>query len=270
LVFKLKKKIQSFNLWAVFFVFLIKSNKMSYYHNFLNGIPLRTLSLLEYYDKEKEKRKDHQNNVDQTFEVTLLISLAMPVFVITTEEIRHKDNNNEQKYKLQIEPVRDSLIFKNIDNIKIGKSKEETFTKIEFTKANNNLIISEKKVLSVLKLIRNALSHGNIKFQKIGGSEEIKAILFGSKTATIKYTLSEKIQMEIKENPERINHEFNVEDIVSKVKNSGWDLLLIDIHDFKKLLENWCKYLSMNKSPMGIVRHLNDLTIEELKTGTND
>ena len=243
---------------------------MSIYHDFLNGIPNRTLSLLEYYNKEKEKIKDHQNNVEQTFEVTLLISLAMPVFVITNEEIRHKDHNDKQKEDLKNDLVKENIIFEDVNNIKIGESKNEEFTKIEFKKASKNLKLTEKKVLNILTHIRNALSHGNIKFQSISGGEEIIAILFGSKTTSNKYTLSEKLFLEIKENSERNNHEFKFDQLILKEKISGWDLLLIDIDDFKKLLVNWCKYLKSNENPMVIVRSLNEYTCEEFITGTND
>lgn len=243
---------------------------MSIYHDFLNGIPNRTLSLLEYYNKEKEKIKDHQNKVEQTFEVTLLISLAMPVFVITNEEIRHKVSNNEQKDKLMNDFVKESLIFQGINNIKFGVSKNEDFTKIEFKEASKNLNVTEKKVLNILTHIRNALSHGNIKFQSLSGGEEIKAVLFGSKISSTKYTLSEKLFMEIKENSEMNNHQFKFDELVPNEKISGWDILLIDIVDFKRLLVNWCEYLRLNKNPMGIVRYLNVHTNEDVMTGTND
>jgi len=252
------------------FCIFIKNNLMSYYKDFLNGIPLRTLSLLDYYDKEKEKIKVHQNNVEQTFEVTLLISLAMPVFVITNEEIRHKEQNLKQMEKLKDELINESPIFNDLGNIKIGKSKKELFSKIEFNEAKNNLISTEKKVLNILTHIRNSLSHGNIKFQKLDGSEDIKAILFGSKNGSSKYTLSENLYSEIKEKSESHNYEFNFDELVIKEKISGWDILLIEISDFKKLLINWCKYLQLYKNPMSIVRQLNKQTTEELRTGTYD
>ena len=55
---------------------------MGYYNEFLNELPKRTLEILKIYEDDKSESL-------LRFEVTLLISLAMPVFVITSEKIRN-------------------------------------------------------------------------------------------------------------------------------------------------------------------------------------
>jgi hypothetical protein len=63
---------------------------MSYYKDFLQELPKRSLKLLNSH-YEIEKRSKNSN------EVTLLISLAMPVFVITSELIKQKQTDKKSR-----------------------------------------------------------------------------------------------------------------------------------------------------------------------------
>mgnify|MGYP000138223902 CR=1 FL=1 len=64
-----------------------EKNFMSKYSNFLETLPKRNIALLNRYYNEERKR-------NKPYDVTLLISLAMPVFVITTEKIKENDGRN--------------------------------------------------------------------------------------------------------------------------------------------------------------------------------
>ena len=218
---------------------------MSNYNDFLNGLPERTLELLKYYDEEKDELK--------SYEVTLLISLAMPAFVITSEEIRHVAENDKIKVELDEMLVSNSFLLEGVNHIKYGKSNGKlSFNKINHSTITNSLIESERKVMSTLKIIRNALSHGSIKLVP-NEAHKIDAIMFGSKNTNSKIEIT--------------GYENN--NLQAKVINeiNDWSLLFINVGEFKQLLENWCSYLLNKKNPMGIIRHINEY-IDESRTGT--
>lgn len=220
---------------------------MSSYNDFLDGLPERTLELLKYYDEEKAELK--------SYEVTLLISLAMPAFVITSEEIRHVTENNEVKVELDKMLVSNSFLLKGVNDIKFGKSNGNlSFKKINHSTITNSLIDSKRKVMSTLKIIRNALSHGSIKLIP-NKANEIVAIMFGSKNTKPKIEITGYDN----NNPQAM--------VINEIKD--WSLLLINVGEFKLLLENWCSYLRPKNNPMGLVRHINEY-IDESRTGTDD
>jgi hypothetical protein len=183
---------------------------MSYYKDFLHELPKRSLSLLEkYYTTEK-------NSEEPGYDVTLLISLAMPVFVITSEVIKtpYKQVSSASK---ELEGMLNtkttsSGIFGNISkdwkySMEVD-SKPEAFESLPF---DRSLIDTEQSQLSVLSQIRNALAHGNIKFTKKGNNQIDTILLYAEK---------------------RRDKEF-----------VGYHVHLIPVADFYLLLKNWCTFL---------------------------
>jgi hypothetical protein len=192
---------------------------MSYYKDFLQELPKRSLKLLNSH-YEIEKRSKNFN------EVTLLISLAMPVFVITSELIKQKQTDKKSRisemYKSLNDPKTNIGIFENKSE-KWEYGIDESFrslSEIKFIKDSKSIAKSGQVQLSVLSQIRNALSHGNIKFSK-SNTNEIAKILFRS---------------EKRKDVENADG--------TKVNNVvGHHLNLIPVDDFKILLENWCNFL---------------------------
>lgn len=179
---------------------------MSYYTNFLEELPRRNLELLNRYFKKEKKEIE-------PYEVTLLISLAMPVFVITNEIINKGGGNikNDKDLKKILHGnIHDNSIFVNINNnwlhktcIDIDNESMEGFKVM--------IEIANLKPISILSQLRNALSHGGIKFIK-GFNGQISSILF----------ISEK-----RAKDGSVSYYYNQ----------------ISIDGFRIFLENWCKFL---------------------------
>ena len=238
---------------------------MGYYNEFLNELPKRTLEILKIYEDDKSESL-------LRFEVTLLISLAMPVFVITSEKIRNDIKHVNYKSELKNIIIGKSFLLKKVKNCKIGKIKNPSFDNINGSELNNNLIDSEKRVLSVLIIIRNALSHGSIKFIP-DTNNKIISILFGSKDFSSKYFIGDSVEdpllqkkFEIYDRSGLLIHDLK---IVQEETIKSWDVLRIDVSDFRQLLKNWCSYLQDEVNPMAIVRQLSEY-IEPIRTGTDD
>lgn len=187
---------------------------MSHYTDFIEELPKRSLKLLRYFDLEKKQPGSN--------EVTLLISIAMPVFVISTEIIKKNDGKDHPELYMKLnKSVNENPIFKDAIN---EWSYEHTYR--NYYEIDSLLYpevfqsTSELNPLSKLTQIRNALSHGGIKFTR-GRNNEIDKILF----------ISEK--RKISEDKSSIN--------------DGYHLNLISIGNFKTLLTNWCKFLQNEK-----------------------
>jgi hypothetical protein len=183
---------------------------MSYYKDFLQELPERSLKLLDRY-YESEKKQFNSN------EVTLLISIAMPVFVITSELItsgkKEKESKGAEMMKILNEPKNNNVILKNISKNWLHCLDYTSKPLLEIEQLINPIpaINSKQTAISILRQIRNALSHGEIKFTE-GKNNEIAQIFFRSEK----------------------RNENGIE---------GYFLNLIPVDDFKLLLENWCKFL---------------------------
>lgn len=183
---------------------------MSYYKDFLQELPKRSLKLLRTH-YELEKKQINSN------EVTLLISIAMPLFVIAFELIKAGENEKERNaseiMKILNNTKKKNGILKNISKNWIYEVDNTSKPLLEIEHLENPIpvIELEQTDLSILSQIRNALSHGGIKFTE-GKHNEIAQILFRSE---------------------------------KRDKNVfvGYHLNLIPVDDFKILLENWCKFL---------------------------
>jgi len=180
---------------------------MSHYKDFLEELPERSLKLLKnYYELEKTK-------ID-SYEVTLLISIAMPLFVITKELIEKNPNNELKVTKFYNSLNGSRKILSGISRKWLYSSIDKTdkpLLEIEQLINETPIIESNNKDLSILSQIRNALSHGGIKFTQ--ENNEIAKILFFSEKRNKKNELE------------------------------GYHLNLIPVDDFKLLLENWCNLL---------------------------
>lgn len=185
---------------------------MSKYSNFLETLPKRNIALLNrYYDQERRR-----NN---PYDVTLLISLAMPVFVITSEIIKENDGKNHPDLYSKLN---DRIVSTNLlNNISCEWEYEydesgRSFTEIESLK-NPEPLVTKKNIilLSVLSQIRNSLSHGGVKFTSRKDNEIAKILLISEKK----------------------NYG------TTPPKTAGFHLNLIPVEDFKIFLTNWCTFL---------------------------
>ena len=184
---------------------------MSYYKDFLKELPKRSLKLLRTH-YELEKKQINSN------EVTLLISIAMPVFVITSEIItggsNEKESNVSEIKNILNNPKSNNIILKNISKYwlhEVGDTSKPPLEN-EHLEKGASVIESKQPTLSILRQIRNALSHGEIKFTE-GKHNEIAQILFRSEKRDANKVIV------------------------------GYNLNLIPVDDFKIFLENWCKFL---------------------------
>ena len=147
---------------------------MSYYKNFLQELPERSLKLLDTY-YESEKKQFNSN------EVTLLISIAMPVFVITSELIKSgkKESKEAEMNKFLNETKNNYVILKDISKnwLHCLDYTSKPLLEIEQLINPNPVINSKQEAISILRQIRHALSHGEIKFTE-GKNNEIAQILF--------------------------------------------------------------------------------------------
>jgi hypothetical protein len=188
---------------------------MSYYKNLLQELPKRNKILLDkFYQLEKGSI--------ESYEVTLLISLAMPVFVITTEiMVKPPENYVEIKNKLTQKLNKQELnqgIFKGISEGWLYELDESERNLYEIDSLRNSIpiIYSDQEKISILRQIRNSLSHGEIKFTQYKNGQ-IDNILLKSENR-------------------------------KNGKVEGSHLNLIPVDDFKKLLSNWCDFLVKENS----------------------
>ena len=178
---------------------------MSSYTNYLIELPKRCKRLLKNYYELEKSNKD-------SYEVTLLLSLAMPVFCFTNEIIKKEatDDSKILQIKKQIEEAKFSesvLANKITDKTKIGTTKY-----LDDFSGSSPIIDSERKVLATISKFRNALSHGNIQFIKSSDNSGITDIIFSSIVS-----------------PNEPVKEYN--------------FILIPVEEFKSLLLNWCEFL---------------------------
>ena len=192
---------------------------MSHYKDFLQELPKRSLKLLNNH-YELEKRSKNSN------EVTLLISLAMPVFVITSELIKEKKTDKKSRISEIYKSLNDSKtnigIFENIsEEWEYGLDESfRSLSEIESIKESKSIEKSGQVQLSVLSQIRNALSHGNIKFTESNTNKIAKILFRSEKRKDLKNADGALVNTVV-----------------------GHHLNLIPVNDFKILLENWCNFL---------------------------
>jgi hypothetical protein len=183
---------------------------MSYYTNLLEELPRRNLELLNRYFKKEKKEIE-------PYEVTLLISLAMPVFVISTEIIKKNDGKEHPSlYRKLNSSIKENPIFRGAIDNWFYEHTYKSFNEIDALLPSDSYTSSKDLIaLSKLTQIRNALSHGGLKFIK-GNKNDIDKILF----------VSEKLKNDN-----------------GKKNNDGYHLNLMSIDNFKTLLINWCEFL---------------------------
>jgi hypothetical protein len=149
---------------------------MSAYQNFVNELPRRIKYLVETYYEIEAKKNDSK-------EVTLLISFAMPLFCISGESL----NLNNPKVDPKIEKIRKLMLTPEIKTSSWLISGISTESKIGDSKilrdcqGGEDLISSKKQAYTILKILRNALAHGNIQFETYRGTGSISRINFWSK-----------------------------------------------------------------------------------------
>lgn len=184
---------------------------MSNPKNYLIELPKRCNELVQrYFEKEL-----NQKTVEK-LEVTLLLSLATPVFCFSNEIKKKKEFSNKVNFSKLTdtfnEQFLESSFINGISEISTeGKAKKDQMSLLKNNRPDK-LTKSKKKVGTLINIIRNALAHGNIQFI---GDSNIEQIRFCSAKFKDK-------KMEIFE---------------------YYHFLELTINDFKVLLKNWCDYL---------------------------
>jgi hypothetical protein len=186
---------------------------MSAYQDFVNELPRRIKYLVETYYEIEANKNDSK-------EVTLLISFAMPLFCISGESLKKPKKGDPVDSK--IEKIKGKMLIPKIKNStwlisgissesKIGESKI-----LRDCQGGKDLISSEKEAYTILKILRNALAHGNIQFETYRGTGSISRINFWSK----KYADN---------------------------KDAGYDFCTFSTPEFKRFIINMCNELITNK-----------------------
>ena len=207
---------------------------MSCYKDFLNDLPKRIKILLKrHYNEEK-------NIYIDSFEVTLLLSLSMPLFTTNVEMIKNEPVVGEN-VKTKVNASKDVLLKGISDQWECGViRKNVSIYDLEIQNVENRKPIqkSGKDMFTFLKEIRNGLSHAGIRFFE-GKSKNIDLILLRSA--------------------------INMKDL-----NEGFNILIIPVEDYKLFLNNWCNFLI--KERFNIADLFTPMENEHLyfKTGTDD
>lgn len=195
---------------------------MSYYSSFLFDLPKRTRILIERHCEIEALNSP-------SYEVTLLLSLACPLVVSNSESIKQGyDTDGLRIPETILQDVNSTIQNLNSDCLKILarvsmnwlcgniKNNDVPFNEIEMRHFINfnPLRQSNKHFLTILKEVRNALSHAGVKyFSDIEGN--IEYIIFRSLI-----TMSD----------------------ISK----GFNYHVMPVSDFKAFLIGWCKFLEQN------------------------
>lgn len=182
---------------------------MSNPKNYLIELPKRCNKLVQRYFEQEVDQK-----VAEKLEVTLLLSLATPVFCFSNEIEKKEEFSNKVNFSKLASAIGEkffkSPFIKGISEISTrGKAKKD---QMSLSTTPTILIKSEKDVGTIISIIRNALAHGNIQFI---GDPNIERIRFCSAKFKDK-------EMKIFE---------------------YYHFLELTINDFKVLLKNWCDYL---------------------------
>jgi hypothetical protein len=152
--------------------------------------------------------------VAEKLEVTLLLSLATPVFCFSNEIEKKEEFSNKVNFSKLTSTFKEkffqSSFINGISEISIrGKAKKDQMSLLV---TPTILIKSDKEVGTIIGIIRNALAHGNIQFI---GDPNIKRIRFCS--------------AKFKDHTMKIFEYYH--------------FIELTINDFKVLLKNWCDYL---------------------------
>jgi hypothetical protein len=210
---------------------------MSLYSDFLYDLPKRTIKLLDrHYFEEKNIYKD-------SYEVTLLISLSMPLFTTSVELIKKDGDNtkNENDLKTKINSAKENLLRNISENWECGNVQNDFKLQdfeLNIIKSKGSVGKSKKEIFTLLKEIRNGLSHAGVRFLK-GENNDIRLILFRS-----------RISMD---NPDK-----------------GYNIQIIPVDDYKQLIENLCKLLISQKMSLFDLSNLFENEFLMQKTGTDD
>jgi hypothetical protein len=182
---------------------------MSNPKNYLIELPKRCNKLVQRYFEQELNQKGVEK-----LEVTLLLSLATPVFCFSNEIEKREEFSNKINFGKHTSTFNElflkSSFIKGISQISTrGKAKKD---QISLLTTPTMLIKSDKKVGRVIGIIRNALAHGNVQFV---GNPNIERIRFCS--------------AKFKDDDMKILEYYHY--------------LELTINDFKVLLKNWCDYL---------------------------
>jgi hypothetical protein len=228
---------------------------MSKYTDYLKDLPNRISELIKrHFELEK--------SYEDSYEITLLLSLSFPLFNFTYEVIKcssnykgsYQKNAKDLKELLCVNICNDSTgIFKNVSNNwvyginNIGVNQfyiESIESPISILKNNDN------KICEILEQLRNSMSHASVKF-KANDSNEIVSIMFISRkyeNQENKINLnSSNIKIDIKED--------------KKIK-TGYHIHEIPIQDFLNFINQFCKFLIKHKAGALILDMLNEESYE--------
>ena len=184
---------------------------MSAYQDFVSELPRRIKYLIETYYETESKKEDSK-------EVTLLISFAMPIFCISGELLKKNNITVDPK----IIKIRDQILLPEIKNsgwLISGISSESKIGESRVPRdcqGGKDIISSDCQVFTILKILRNALAHGNIQFETYRSLDSISRINFWSK-----------------------KHVGN--------ENDGYQFCTFSTSEFKRIIINICDELITNK-----------------------
>ena len=130
---------------------------MTQYHDYIIDLPGRCLDIFEYFEPEAKK---------QDKEVTLLLMAATSAFVIPLERIKSKELYSDSK---EVFPSFDEELKKKWSESPLSRCPEEWplgFTEDWDGGPNSwpppTTGVGNEDVSEVLRIIRNALAHGNL------------------------------------------------------------------------------------------------------------
>jgi hypothetical protein len=186
---------------------------MSSYQDFVNELPRRIKYLVETYYEIEVNKNDSK-------EVTLLISFAMPLFCISGESLKRPKEGDPVDSK--IEKIKGNILSPEIKESTWLISGISTESKLGESKilrdcqGGEDLISSKKQAYTILKILRNALAHGNIQFETYRGTNSISRINFWSRKN-------------------------------AKNENDGYQFCTFSTAEFKRIIVNVCDELITNK-----------------------
>lgn len=208
---------------------------MSSYKDFLNDLPKRTKELLKrHYDNEANLQVD-------PYEVTLLISLSMPLFACNVEIVKNENKNlgEENKIKNAINNSKGYFLNDISEGWVIGKIHNNIpINNLELHDIQDRKSIKkdDKELFTFLQHIRNGLSHAGIRFFE-GSNNKIELIILRS-----------------------------IIDIGNPDK--GYNAHIIPVEDYKKFLNRWCDFLIDKK--FKLTNASKELENDYRRTGTDD
>ena len=228
---------------------------MSNYTDYLKDLPNRISELIKrHFELEK--------NYEDSYEITLLLSLSFPLFNFTYEVIKFS-SNYKGAYQKKAKKIKELLcvnicddttgIFKNVSNdwlygingVSVNQFYIESIQSPKSIFKNN-----ENKICDILEQLRNSMSHASVKF-KANDSNEIISIMFISRKYENQESFinlnSSNIKIDIKE--------------AKKIK-TGYHVHEIPIQDFLNFINQFCAFLNKYKAGAMILDMLNQESYE--------